>query len=492
MTTQWVGSGRDGERRRPPTFRELAGLATRAAGTAVGALERITYGATLAQLPAHRVMFPADRPGRELGQAFDRFPDLPGVIVPSTDSSPPRAVSRERYFQCMSRPFRRELYLARGIENLLREIPVTTLRLPLDTPVEAAARLALERPQESTYEPLLAIGDDGEARLIDVHALLLAQTKLLTIAYEEAHRQKEAVEAANRSLKEAQAALVQSEKLAGLGQLAAGVAHEINNPLAYAMNNVSVLARDQRDVFALLDRHLAGLETLRGADAALADELEELADGLDIDYIRDHYDSVIESTLGGLHRVRDIVRNLCDFASLNEASWKDVDLNAAMKSAVEVLGSQWRSLDLALDFEPGDIPAIPGHPGKLNQLFLNLVQNAIQASERGGRIRLSSRFREGEVICEVADRGCGIPADVLPRLFEPFFTTRPVGAGMGLGLSVGYRTVQGLGGRIEVESEPGVGSLFRVILPAPPVAAARAGEVSSVMVGVGSPSDLGA
>ncbi len=262
--------------------------------------------------------------------------------------------------------------------------------------------------------------------------------------------------AQNRALREAQAALVQSEKLAGLGRLAAGMAHEINNPLAYVTNNLAVLRRDMGDALAVLDAYREG----RPAEAA------RMAEEMDLAFFRDNFGRTCDKSQEGLQRVRDIVQNLRDFARLDEAEFKEADLNAAIASAVEVLRHEVKVKDIRLETNLGPLPPLLCHPGKLNQVFLNLLLNAVDASQAGGVVAVRSRAEaDGGIVVEIQDQGCGIPPEHRSRLFEPFFTTKPVGQGTGLGLSVSFGIVRDHGGTIEVDSEVGRGSTFRIRLP---------------------------
>jgi signal transduction histidine kinase len=258
----------------------------------------------------------------------------------------------------------------------------------------------------------------------------------------------------NRALREAQAALVQSEKLASLGRLAAGVAHEVNNPLAYVVNNLAVLRRDTQAALAALDAHRAGRP----------DEAARLEQEADLDYFRQHFARTCDKTLEGLRRVRDIVQNLRDFARLDEAELQDADLNAALACALEVLGHEFKKKGLRLGTDFGPLPPVRCQPGKINQVFLHLLSNAVEACHHGGAVEVRTRAEGDGVVVEVRDDGCGIPPEHRPRLFEPFFTTKPVGQGTGLGLSVSFGIVRDHGGSIDVESEVGRGSTFRVRL----------------------------
>jgi signal transduction histidine kinase len=273
----------------------------------------------------------------------------------------------------------------------------------------------------------------------------------------------------NRALREAQAALVQTEKLASLGQLAAGIAHEINNPVAYVTNNLAVLRRDVTAALAVLDRYRSGRDSLKPDLVAEVDRMEE---ALDLPYVRESLPRLCEKSLEGLRRVRDIVKNLRDFARLDEADFKEADLNAALDATVEILRHEIQAKAIQLRRCPGELPPVLCHPGKINQVFLNLLVNAVHACEPGGTIVVRTRAESAPqgVVIEVEDNGCGIRPEHLPHLFEPFFTTKPVGQGTGLGLSVSYGIVRDHGGVIEVGSAVGRGSTFRVRLPLRPPA----------------------
>ncbi len=280
----------------------------------------------------------------------------------------------------------------------------------------------------------------------------------------------------NQKLKETQAALVQSEKLASLAQLAAGMAHEINNPIAFVTNNLSVLKRDGADLLTLLDRSAEARPVIREADPELAARLERDEREFGLDDIREEFPRLLDASVEGLRRVRDIVLNLRQFARLDQAELDEIDLNLAVTSTLAVLRRPLEERQLRIERQITPIPSVTCRPGKVNQVLHSLLLNAIQASRQGGMLRINTRpeeagagvERQGGVVIEIADEGCGIDKAHLGRIFEPFFTTRPVGQGQGLGLSISYGIIADHGGRIDVESEVGRGSTFRVWLPLRP------------------------
>ena len=266
-----------------------------------------------------------------------------------------------------------------------------------------------------------------------------------------------------------QAMIVQAEKLASLGLLGAGVAHEINNPLAYVANNLAVLERDCRGLSEVLDAYEQAHPALAAARPELAGRIDQIGEAVDLPYIRANLGQLLSSTRQGVKRISGIVENLRGVRPAR---------SGRRRSGGPAAGDRRQPGD-----DPGPVGAAPHHgraaggwsasgrlrPAQINQVVLNLLVNAMQAIEatgRGaGRIEIETRAQGDEVILEVADDGCGIPEEILPRIFDPFFTTKPVGQGTGLGLAISHGIVADHGGRIEVESTPGRGSRFRMILP---------------------------
>jgi signal transduction histidine kinase len=414
--------------------------------TAEGLLPQLTDlgpRSTLGDLPNHDFQVFPNTPGHVIAQEFDRRPDLPGAIVSFAEG--PQLISRPAFLKLMSRPFGLDLYLHRPVQLLLRALDCPLLRLPASADIGDAGRLALSRRADAIYDPIVVVYPNDQPRILDIHVLLLAQAHLL------------------RSM---QMALVQSEKLASLGQLAAGVAHEVNNPLAYVINNVNILSRDLRGALEILATYRRGAAALARVEPDLAAEAARQEDEQDLPYFLDNVGKLFDKTLDGLHRVRDIVKNLRDFARLEGSEFADADLNHCVLSALELINHEIKRKNIRVEKEFQRLPTVFCHSRKMNQVFLNLLMNAVQScAEKGGAIALRS-FAEGpSVAIEIADNGSGIEPEHLPRIFDPFFTTKPVGQGTGLGLAVSYGIVRDHGGTISVASEPGVGSTFSVRVP---------------------------
>jgi PAS domain S-box-containing protein len=263
--------------------------------------------------------------------------------------------------------------------------------------------------------------------------------------------------------------IVQAEKLASIGLLSAGVAHEINNPLAYVSNNLAVLERDVRGLALVLAAYEEARPTLETANPVLAERIAHLTLENDLPYIQENLGPMLLSTRQGAKRVSDIVQNLREFARLDQAAIDRVDLNAAILRALELIRGRLERHRIAVVQNLGEIPRIVCAPAQINQVILNLLLNAQQAIEGtgrdGGRIEIATRANRRDVVLEIVDNGCGMPQEIHSRIFDAFFTTKPVGEGTGLGLSISHSIVSDHGGRIELESAPGQGSRFRVILP---------------------------
>ncbi|UXI69423.1 ATP-binding protein [Tahibacter amnicola] len=270
--------------------------------------------------------------------------------------------------------------------------------------------------------------------------------------------------ALNHKLEGTQNQLIQSEKMASVGQLAAGVAHEINNPIGYVHSNLNSLERYVRDIMELLDYYEEYEGAEPGAQASISAELASHRKRIQLEFLREDIGNLLSESLHGIARVEKIVRDLKDFSHVGEAEWQMADVHDCLESTLNVVAHEIKyKAKLIKEYSP--VPKIECLPFQLNQVFMNLLVNAAQAMEDQGEIRIHTEADEHEVRVSIADNGKGISEAHMHRIFEPFFTTKPVGKGTGLGLSVSYGIVQKHGGTIEVQSALGRGTQFTVHLP---------------------------
>jgi PAS domain S-box-containing protein len=282
---------------------------------------------------------------------------------------------------------------------------------------------------------------------------------------EQLQQMAESERKAHEELKRAQAQMVQTAKLVGLGQTVAGVAHEINNPLAYVINNLVVLDRDISSIRDVLARYREADPLLEAQAAKLCEEIRRLWEEADIDYTLANLTGLFERTRDGLGRIQRIVKDLRVFARVDEDRYNDADLNEGVVSTVHIVQGNAKARGVTIALELGEIPLLFCQSAKINQVILNLVSNAIEASSSGGQVTVRT-FVDGDLIAlDVHDRGCGIDPAIKDRIFDPFFTTKPIGEGTGLGLSISYGIVTDHDGTIDAESMPETGTTFAVPLP---------------------------
>ena len=265
--------------------------------------------------------------------------------------------------------------------------------------------------------------------------------------------------------------LLQSAMLAAVGQLAAGVAHEINNPVGFIMSNVATLKLHIEALVSGLQRQARQLAPYLEAQPDLREQLALIDDELDLAFVRDDLPGLVGDTLAGLARVKRVVQDLREFSAVDQAAWQRADLNACLRAAASLLGHQLGGR-IRLVWQLGELPPVDCNVPQINQVLRALLLNAAQAIDGPGEIVVTTRANAGWVELEIVDNGHGIVPEDLPRLFEPFFTTRPVGQGMGLGLTVAYQVIKHHGGCIAVASPADGPTCVSVHLPVhrPPAA----------------------
>jgi len=284
--------------------------------------------------------------------------------------------------------------------------------------------------------------------------------------------QKNKLESAYQELKIAQKQLIQSEKMASIGQLAAGVAHEINNPVAFIKSNLCSLKNYVKSYQQLIEIQQKSLEQfyeiINSDDNKTLNNLKSFCDENDIDFINEDIHTLLNEAIVGTDRVQKITQGLKNYSRAADDGFQNIDLNICIEDTLKMLNNEIKYVcDVKTELTP--IPIYKGNSSQLAQVFTNLIVNSVQAMDKNGCIFITSKLREEgsskAIELTFSDTGIGIPEENLKKLFDPFFTTKPVGQGTGLGLSISYGIISDHGGKMEVNSEIGKGTIFTIILP---------------------------
>jgi signal transduction histidine kinase len=342
------------------------------------------------------------------------------------------------------------------------------LRQPLLLSAEIARRTAalneanesLQREIFEHWEAEMALRENER----QLEARVLERTRELEVANTALTAEKLEQQRLIDKLADTRSQLLQSQMMAAIGQLAAGVAHEMNNPLGFISSNVGTMRSYVDSLVLALPRQRALIAPYLADFPDLDEQFRLIEEEIDLAYIREDFPCLIEDTLTGLNRVKRIVQDLREFSFVDQADWQEVDLNQMLERVRGVMASEFGER-ISISSNLGSVPGVECNGPQIAQVIRNLLLNAVQSIDGEGEISLTTRVVEGGVELVVADSGHGIAPEHLERVFEPFFTTRSVGSGKGLGLSVAYHVVKRHGGNITVTSEVGQGAQFTVMLP---------------------------
>ncbi|WP_347176245.1 ATP-binding protein [Undibacterium sp. TS12] len=265
-----------------------------------------------------------------------------------------------------------------------------------------------------------------------------------------------------KKLQEAHEQLLQSEKMASVGQLAAGIAHEINNPIGFINSNIGSLQKYVGNLFDVISGYEDAIQKQGSND--IVSKMHQIKEQADLDFLKEDIQALVSESMDGLKRVKDIVQSLKDFSHVGETEWQEADIHQGIDSTLNIVKNEIKYKANVIK-EYGQVPLVKCVISQINQVIMNLLVNASHAIKENGVIKITTGCEKDMAWIKVLDTGSGIPAENLSRIFEPFFTTKPVGSGTGLGLSLSYGIIKNHGGRIDVHSVLGKGTCFTVWLP---------------------------
>ncbi|MEG4006598.1 HAMP domain-containing sensor histidine kinase [Microcoleus sp. Pol11C1] len=459
-------------------------------------LGELCLNSTLQQLSLYDFQVEATDWGMRISQMLEANPLLPGVIV-THQGEFAGMISRRRFLEFISRPFGRELFLKRPVRALYRFAETESLIFPSNTLIVDAARKSLLRSKELLYEPIVVQLSPQTYSLLDVHELLVAQSNIHELATKLLRQQT-------------QSQLIQTEKLASLGQMVAGVAHEIRNPVTCISGNLGFLSNYSKDIMELLSayEHIVGN----------SEKIDQLKKHIEFDFLQEDWVEILKSMKVSSQRLVELVTSLHTFSHMDETHLKQANIHECIDSTLLIMKNRLKyGIEVVKSY--GDLPLVKCYSGQLSQVFMNIISNAIDALEevkeekgfmpaitietevidscdgdcvnseliqnyvmgdRQNAKPLSSASQNGDfcpeagaknqnnawIAIRIADNGPGIPPEIQRRIFETFFTTKPAGKGTGLGLAITHQIVtEKHKGKLNLHSTPGTGTEFEILLP---------------------------